>query len=125
MSTLLDWLLFVDLETGSSTKGFFDVPVHQCYGQQVSWICAEKKTYKIGSKLNRLSWLDGQRRAQERRNASGSDGERDIPILGPKPAKRPFSPASLPSVTNLDTIGPLGPWPLFICDKSVSAGCMH
>jgi hypothetical protein len=49
----------------------------------------------------------------------------DILILGPRPAKSPFTPASFPSVINLDTIGPPGPWPLLICDRSVSAGYMY
>lgn len=43
-------------------------------------------------------------------------------ILGPRPAKRPRGPASTPRAYRRYSMDPLGPWPLLICDRRVSAG---
>jgi hypothetical protein len=45
-----------------------------------------------------------------------------ISILGPSPAKRPLKPASLARTSNLWGMVPVGPCPLFIWDRRVSAG---
>lgn len=43
-------------------------------------------------------------------------------ILGPKPAKSPLKPASLASTMRRCDMEPVGPCPLLICERSVSAG---
>jgi hypothetical protein len=44
-------------------------------------------------------------------------------IRGPRPANNPRKPASLPRTASRWTIEPVGPWPLLIWLRSVSAGC--